>query len=327
MSKTPKEQLEILRQISSPRFNKRLGMGCLAATVMVVAGIVITAYYLDDWGVLPFAPFAIVFALAIAHSARQTAPHMRDARQAIDHYQVTPGMVRIVMTSDDGSDYYRAGVRDRQGRDWTFSFRPQEWKPVAGVHPAELRYIDGVDWPALIVTEQGILYPQLRPEAQTLAPPAAPEPDKPASALAVLLAGLVLLMLGLLLLAGAWGAYLKDTGIVRSGAVADAQVVRAGHLRAKRGESHGLVYRFTATDGQVIERTWSEEDARWKAYRVGDSIRVHYDPEDPGRNFPRGEGVTSLGMTLFISAFGLVVLVAGVLFLISGLRRKRASTA
>ena len=321
MAKNIEEQLTIFRKFSEPRFVGRMKVGCLALTLILVIGNLVAGYYLEELGFLFFAFIVGFMAIGVLHKARQITPHQDNARLALDHFASVTGSVRIVVTTDDGTDTCTASLRDQQGRDWSFGFHATEWKPQTGDHAAEFRYIDGIDWPVLVITAAGILYPDSTPKQEALALPEAEAPQ-PGGRILGILAGCIILGIGVFILVGAWGTYLKDTGIANSGMVAEAIVVKAGHLVAKRGESHGLVYRFTLADGNVIERNWTQEEEHWKRYRVGDSIRIHYDPDHPGRNFPEGAGVTSLGMTLFISAFGLIFAIFGGMILFGGLRRK-----
>jgi len=48
---------------------------------------------------------------------------------------------------------------------WRFEFRPRDWRPTPGVMSAELVYLDGVPWPVLAHTRDGIIVPHARPEA------------------------------------------------------------------------------------------------------------------------------------------------------------------
>ena len=57
----------------------------------------------------------------------------------------------------------------------------------------------------------------------------------------------------------------------------------------------------------------TDEDERWRTYRVGDKITVHYDLANPQRHFPVGEGNASIGTALFVSGIGLVFFAVGVL--------------
>lgn len=317
-------QLEQLRQFATPRHQARTRVGCLSVIVLGIIGILLAAYFFFGWALIPFALFLVLLGLGINHSSQQVAPRLHDARLALDRYQAVQDRVRIVVNPGSDSDDYQAGVRDRQGHDWTFDFCPSGWIPLTGDHPAELRFVKGVEWPALVVTEAGILYPKFRPTRDTLTLPAADEAAAPRPLPHYLGAAISLLLAGFIL-TGAWGTYLRDRAFEKDGVLVDAVVTRAGFLVAKPGERHGLVYRFNLPDGHVMESRWTEEDERWRGYRVGDRLRIRYDPNAPERNFPEGERVPALGMTLFISAFGLAFLGLAGLLLVSGYRLQVAA--
>jgi len=40
---------------------------------------------------------------------------------------------------------------------------PQNWQPVVGRLEAQLVFIRGVEWPVVILTGNGLLYPRLKP--------------------------------------------------------------------------------------------------------------------------------------------------------------------
>jgi len=266
------------------------------------------------------------FGLAVFQSFTQTHPHALRARQALDHYESVPGNIRITVESDDDGYVYTAGVKDRAGNDWMFRFQPGEWKPKAGEHPAELRYIDEVAWPVLIVTDAGILYPQFDPKQERLALPGE-EAEGSSSPKGRILLGVVLIVAAVGWSFILWNMHRLDARIGDSGVVVEAEVVKVGHLRAKRDENHGLVYRFTLPDGRKIQRTWSEEEGRWKAYRPGDRILVRYHPEDPERQLIENRVGTSLSMMLlFIAMGGLPLVGFGLALVVSGMRRLTRKT-
>ena len=47
---------------------------------------------------------------------------------------------------------------------WQMEFvQPQNWQPKEGRYPAELVFIRGVEWPVVLLTSDGLLYPRLKP--------------------------------------------------------------------------------------------------------------------------------------------------------------------
>lgn len=306
MVATLQRQEELLRQASAPGVQRLAQVGCL--TVLVVVAGVVVAWTLStrQWGGFFAAALLVLMGVGIRHSSQLAGPHIGRARQALTQFDAVEGVVRIVATSDDGSTSFQASVRDLQGRDWTFSFSPFDWRPETGDYPAQIRYANDVPWPVLVMTETGLLCPFQTPRQQSLDLPQDHIVPTRQSVRAGWIAATLFLVVGCLAVLGAWGAYLKDTGIAQGGGVAQAVVTRVGHLRAKPGESHGLVYQFTLPDGRVIERTVTDDDGRWRAYRVGDRLTVHYELANPQRNFPQGEGNQSFGLAVFVSSIGLM---------------------
>jgi hypothetical protein len=164
MVKSVEEQLTILKQITEPSFMTRTQAGLLALLFAIALVFLVVGIYLRDWTFLfPFLGFVLI-GVATLHHLRHMAPHSRNARLALNSYEQVLGKVRIRVVSAEGYDYCTAGVRDKEGREWTFNFHALSWKPQTGDFPAELRYIEGVDWPALVITEGGIIFPKHAPE-------------------------------------------------------------------------------------------------------------------------------------------------------------------
>lgn len=47
---------------------------------------------------------------------------------------------------------------------WQMEFvTPQNWQPGEGKYSAQLAFIRGVEWPVVIRTSEGLLYPRLKP--------------------------------------------------------------------------------------------------------------------------------------------------------------------
>lgn len=105
------------------------------------------------------AAFAAVVALAV----RQTEPHVLAARRALDAGATKPGRIRIQVEHWSDTDHYRASTVSWPGGDWRFEFIPQGWTPRQGLHDVQCYRLDDVAWPALIATEDGLLFPRETP--------------------------------------------------------------------------------------------------------------------------------------------------------------------
>ncbi|TCJ12800.1 hypothetical protein EZJ19_11205 [Parasulfuritortus cantonensis] len=163
------EQLDFLRKWGGQAATRHFKLGCLAMTALAVVGVLAIGYALKDWSFLLAAAILLAAGLGFLQAFQRAKPNQENARRALDHFVSVDGTVYIVVEDDDSDYVYGAGVTDRAGVDWAFSFRPDNWKPEPGEFSAELRYIDGVAWPVLIITERGILYPQYTPEQKRLA--------------------------------------------------------------------------------------------------------------------------------------------------------------
>lgn len=324
MSDPIPEQLDKLRKTTSPQHLWRAKVGCLAMTVAIVAGFMVVGYLLSERDFFFMALILGVIGLGtLREFSKERTPHLARARQALNCFEGVAGTVRIVVETDDGSHVYRAAVPDRAGKTWVFPFSPEGWIPETGDYPAELRFVEGVEWPTLVVTDAGILYTVTHPKQERLVLPGE-EAEGSTLPKGRILLGVVLMVAGVGWSSIMWNMYRLDARIMESGVAVEAEVVKVGHLRTKRDEDDGLVYRFALPDGRQFERTWSVDDGRWKAYRVGDRIPVWYHPDDPERHIVEGRKGTSLDMALlFIALSSLPFFGFGVALVVSGLRKLR----
>ncbi len=99
-----------------------------------------------------------------AAASRETAPHWRNAIRAAHRGTSSTGRVSITAYFYDGAPEYCAVVHGTPGGPWRFMFSPQHWTPKTGTYDAEIRHVEGVDWPALVITHQGILFPAFMPD-------------------------------------------------------------------------------------------------------------------------------------------------------------------
>ncbi len=138
--------------------------------------------------------------------------------------------------------------------------------------------------------------------------------------------GLVFGLLGVLGLIGSWGAYGRDTDIVRAGHTAQATVLHKHRSQAGDDDTEYVVaYRFALPDGRSVDGQHSLPRERWAPLQKGDALTVHYAPDQPRRNFPQGRGVTSMGVTVFVSVLAAVFAVFGGLLVFGALRPRSAA--
>lgn len=158
---TLEEQIHSLRQMSSRGLIKWLSRSGFCVSVLCfILGVQAASP--------PYFMLAAVSAL-LAYAALQTEPHVRRAAQALDSLDRRTEFIQISIESLSESQSFHALVPDSQSRAWKFEFIPQGWKPSAGTIQAELRFMSGVAWPALLVTSAGLIYPRYEPKLQSTA--------------------------------------------------------------------------------------------------------------------------------------------------------------
>lgn len=153
MTMSPAEQMKRLRRLAPLSW---LPNGLFALT-LVLLGLGIHA------GSEVFFVTGAFSGLAAAAS-RKAAPHWRNAIEATRTGRRSRGDVSITITRDPTSfDDYVATVQDETQDAWRFEFNPHYWEPREGNYGTEIYYVRGVDWPALLVTEGGIVFPAFTP--------------------------------------------------------------------------------------------------------------------------------------------------------------------
>lgn len=131
------------------------------------------------------------------------------------------------------------------------------------------------------------------------------------SKLALVMGGLFLLV-GFGGVVGSWGAYILDTNIEQHGSRAQAQLIDKVFLDVADGASeYVLEYRFETSSGQVVTAARSVSKDLWSIMLEGELLEVRYSESNPNRNFPAGEGVTSVRLTIFVSFIACLFAVFG----------------
>jgi hypothetical protein len=142
-----------------------------------------------------------------------------------------------------------------------------------------------------------------------------------------LIFGIVFLTVGLLTTLGSWRGYQLDAGILEHGARTQGHITKKVTVAAADGgHDHGLDYWFVLPEGQRIEAHSGVPKSLWESMREGDSLEIAYSPQYPRRNFPVGGGVNTLGLTMFVGAFGAVFVALGGLLIGGYVRAGRPAT-
>jgi hypothetical protein len=156
---TPSEQIDALRKMAHRGVIVWVERGSLVlAFGLAVAGLITwhSAYF-----------FLSVFVVGIAFLVRETRPHIRRAVQALDFGIRLSGTVQITLAQWTDSVSYHAINQGFLSNNWRFEFIPLGWRPQEGDYEATLFTVQGVEWPALVQVEQGILIPRSKPERLT----------------------------------------------------------------------------------------------------------------------------------------------------------------
>jgi hypothetical protein len=157
MGMSPDQQIEKLRRAERLSWIPR---GLFALTLVLIALGFMSGHELF---------FVVgVFAGLAAIAARRAAPHWRNAITAIHNGRRSKGNVSIAITRDPTEfDRYVATVRDESQHAWQFEFTPNYWQPTEGDFKAEIYYVRSVEWPALLLTPEDVLFPAFKPKKIT----------------------------------------------------------------------------------------------------------------------------------------------------------------
>jgi len=157
MGMSPDQQIEKLQRAERLSWMPR---GLFALTLVLIALSFMSGHELF---------FVVgVFTGLAAIAARRAAPHWRNAITTIHNGRRSKGNVSIAITRDSTEfDRYVATVRDQPKYAWQFEFTPCDWEPAEGEFDAEIYYVRGAEWPALLVISDDIFFPAFTPKKLT----------------------------------------------------------------------------------------------------------------------------------------------------------------
>jgi hypothetical protein len=133
--------------------------------VVLAAGFVLTGAITGN---PVFYGIALICAV-IAFAVWQTIPHIHNAARGLREGLKQNGAVEISIHqwTDAESKHYEfyQGLISMDNQPlWQMEFvTPQNWQPAEGKHSAQLVFIRGVEWPVVILTGDGLMYPRLKP--------------------------------------------------------------------------------------------------------------------------------------------------------------------
>jgi len=148
----------------------RMGSGKLMVlarpgVVALVAGLVLAG---SLTGNPAFYAIALAFSI-IALAVWMITPHIGNAARGLKEGLKQSGVVEISIqhwadADANNHESYQGLISMGHQPLWQMEFvTPQNWQPVAGKYPAQLAFIPGVEWPVVILTRDGLLYPRLKP--------------------------------------------------------------------------------------------------------------------------------------------------------------------
>lgn len=135
--------------------------------VLLIAGLALAG---SLTGNPAFYAISLAFTL-IAFAVWRTTPHLVNAARGLKEGIRQNGEVEISIRhwkDADSNDYksYRGIIAMNHQPLWLMEFViPQNWQPAEGKHPAQLVFISGVEWPVVILTGDGLLYPSSKPKS------------------------------------------------------------------------------------------------------------------------------------------------------------------
>lgn len=152
---TPAEQADALRKSVNRRVHAWLAW-CFA---LLATGLAVAALL----GAHPMCWALAAIAALAAWAARAVAPYMIQAVQAMDTGEKLLGTVLVTVSDTTDSVQYEATVQGPGMPTWRFEFIPLGWQPQAGSHEARVFRLAGVEWPALVQIQGGLMHPRYRP--------------------------------------------------------------------------------------------------------------------------------------------------------------------
>lgn len=150
------DQLASLRSMGQP------WVGPMAKALFVLPALILLyrAFAFREYPLIVFVVFFAFFAGLIS----QGMPHIRRAIAGIEASDRVPGKAKIRIEEGMETERYVLEVVVAGRGAWTFDFRPQHWAPEDDEADVECRFIPEVGWPALVLSDKGIMYPTQAPK-------------------------------------------------------------------------------------------------------------------------------------------------------------------
>jgi|WetSurMetagenome_2_1015567.scaffolds.fasta_scaffold01617_8 hypothetical protein len=152
MNSAQKQQLGFLKQAGSP-----FAMWTLA---LFVLGLGIGSFITQHPVFIVLFGFFVIVGLG----SIETAKLLRSAIRAIDEGKPFQTQAVISVDTSSDKDEYHVQVRDAHQQWWKFEFIPQYWTPKTGEIEVTAYFLEGIEYPVLLIENEGILVPRYKPE-------------------------------------------------------------------------------------------------------------------------------------------------------------------
>ena len=135
--------------------------------------------------------------------------------------------------------------------------------------------------------------------------------------------GIIFVLFGILFILLAWGGHFQSKKVIDKGGraiahITDKKIERSGRSYKDTGSTDfNVYYTFETKDGKAMAGRYPIRKETWYNLKIGDSIEVAYDFDNPNYSFPVSEdSLASSVMPAALSVFGLIsIFVGGILFL------------
>jgi len=153
MKLTPREQIDKLQQSSNILASRGFNIGLAVLAIILLIAAIITKH--------PVLIMLCVFSGVVAIGSRSSKRHLKNAATSMAHGTPIKGNTMISIEVPLGDDRFYATIDGRDNKSWKIEFIPQGWRPQEGSESVTVYYLDGIDWPTLIVGQDGIMVPDI----------------------------------------------------------------------------------------------------------------------------------------------------------------------
>ena len=132
--------------------------------------------------------------------------------------------------------------------------------------------------------------------------------------------------IGVLLLAGSWGAYLDYNRVQEYSARASGKVTKKHSQTTADGSgNYYLDYCFAPYAGSKINTSSIISKQQWETLQVNDNLEIRYDPSNPNRSVPMYGSNPSLVFAFFTLVLGAVFIAFGCSRFLTSFKKKKSS--